>query len=317
MGSFDPVSAAITAGGSLLSSIFGGLFGADAQDSANQLNWEMQQRQLEWNEDMWNKNNAYNTPAMQIARMKEAGLNPNLMYGQGTTGNSSSPAAGVAPAKMQPVNYMQGLMELPTTVVQMAQARLLDAQAEKVRNSTIPNEDYLAGFRARTSKDQEQIEQLRKSATYLENLAMFVKEQTDYYGADKSAQWNTMLAQLEQGWKRLAQDSARIAISKFEAETHRQVSYQQRHYLGALANLIGSQDVAQKFQNNINEVTRNGVILRVLSDALKSWNQNKTIEKGLPLLEKQNQAFWIDKIEGYLKDVSEEGRGWTDAIVPF
>lgn len=42
----------------------------------------------EWQEEMWNKNNAYNTPAMQMQRYKEAGLNPHLMYQQGNGGNS-------------------------------------------------------------------------------------------------------------------------------------------------------------------------------------------------------------------------------------
>lgn len=42
----------------------------------------------EWQEDMWNKNNAYNTPLMQMQRYKQAGLNPHLIYGQGNSGNS-------------------------------------------------------------------------------------------------------------------------------------------------------------------------------------------------------------------------------------
>lgn len=32
----------------------------------------------------WNMNNDYNTPKMQMSRFKDAGLNPNLIYGQGT-----------------------------------------------------------------------------------------------------------------------------------------------------------------------------------------------------------------------------------------
>ena len=44
--------------------------------------------QRTWQEDMWNKQNAYNTPAMQMERLKKAGLNPALMYGQGNVGNA-------------------------------------------------------------------------------------------------------------------------------------------------------------------------------------------------------------------------------------
>lgn len=56
--------------------------GLDAQGAADRANdqemkyWLMQQE--------------YNSPANQVARLKEAGLNPNLFYSQGNTGNASS-----------------------------------------------------------------------------------------------------------------------------------------------------------------------------------------------------------------------------------
>lgn len=48
----------------------------------------------------WHMQNAYNTPEAQMARFKAGGLNPNLVYGQGTGGNASSPAP-YQPADMQ------------------------------------------------------------------------------------------------------------------------------------------------------------------------------------------------------------------------
>lgn len=40
--------------------------------------------------EMWNKSNQYNTPAAQMQRLKDAGLNPNLAYGQATTGTTAT-----------------------------------------------------------------------------------------------------------------------------------------------------------------------------------------------------------------------------------
>jgi len=76
----------LSAGGSVLGSVVGGLFNnyAAGQNYKYQL-------------DMWNKQNAYNAPAAQMQRLKDAGLNPNLMYGQGNTGNA-------APAQMPQYN---------------------------------------------------------------------------------------------------------------------------------------------------------------------------------------------------------------------
>lgn len=38
----------------------------------------------------WNAQNAYNTPAAQMQRFKAAGLNPNLIYGRGSSGEAGS-----------------------------------------------------------------------------------------------------------------------------------------------------------------------------------------------------------------------------------
>lgn len=46
---------------------------------------EMYQRQREDSLADWNMNNLYNSPAEQMKRFKEAGLNPNLIYGQTNT----------------------------------------------------------------------------------------------------------------------------------------------------------------------------------------------------------------------------------------
>jgi len=51
-------------------------------------NWEMQNRQNRFNLSMWNAANEYNTPAAQMERFKDAGLNPHLIYGKGTAGNT-------------------------------------------------------------------------------------------------------------------------------------------------------------------------------------------------------------------------------------
>jgi len=45
-------------------------------------------RQRDWNEAMWHKSNEYNSPAAQMERFREAGLNPNMIYGQGNPGNA-------------------------------------------------------------------------------------------------------------------------------------------------------------------------------------------------------------------------------------
>ena len=73
------------------------LFDTWQTEQQNKYNTEMANLQNQYNIDMWQRNNEYNSPSAQMQRLKSAGLNPNLMYGQGSTGNSSSPAQMVTP----------------------------------------------------------------------------------------------------------------------------------------------------------------------------------------------------------------------------
>ncbi len=94
---------------------------------ANDANEDMQRRQNAWNLEQWHRNNAYNHPAAQMQRLKAAGLNPDLMYGQnaaGAMGNSSSPAQGSNPIPKQP-------FQMTLDPLMLAQLRLLNAQAYK------------------------------------------------------------------------------------------------------------------------------------------------------------------------------------------
>lgn len=70
------------------------MFGLQAH--LNKKNWEMENerndmvwnRQNEKNIEMWRMENEYNSPRAQMQRFQEAGLNPNLIYGQQNTGGS-------------------------------------------------------------------------------------------------------------------------------------------------------------------------------------------------------------------------------------
>lgn len=71
-------------GGDLLGGIFGAIDGAASRA---------------WQEKMWHMQNEYNSPKAQIARLKEAGLNPAMMYSNGSAGGPSASVPS-APAPM-------------------------------------------------------------------------------------------------------------------------------------------------------------------------------------------------------------------------
>lgn len=96
---------------------------------ANSANERMQHEQNKWNLEQWNRNNAYNSPAAQMQRFKAAGLNPDLMYQQGTPGISSAPAQGSNPIPKQPFR-----VDLDPTM--FAQLGLIDSQKKNIDADT-------------------------------------------------------------------------------------------------------------------------------------------------------------------------------------
>lgn len=143
----DPVigAAVIKGAGSFL----GGMFGSNAQASANKtnlkiaretnaLNYKMFQEQNQYNKDMWELNNAYNDPSAQASRLSAAGFNPYL-GNEVTAGSSSSAPASVSPPSLaapqiQPNMSMSSAMSnvgdaLGNIPLQKAQIDNLDASS--------------------------------------------------------------------------------------------------------------------------------------------------------------------------------------------
>ena len=62
----------------------------------NQFNERMAIQQRNWQENMWNKENSYNTASAQRQRLEEAGLNPYLMMNGGSAGAAQSAGTGAS-----------------------------------------------------------------------------------------------------------------------------------------------------------------------------------------------------------------------------
>lgn len=111
------VAAALVQGGATLGSGLLNLFsGSDTNKTnlqiareTNQQNRELFNQQLAWQEDMWNKTNAYNDPSHQVELLQKAGINPAAVYGNGSTSPASMPSVPSAnpmqSASVAPLDY--------------------------------------------------------------------------------------------------------------------------------------------------------------------------------------------------------------------
>lgn len=123
----------------------------------NDFNAAEAQKARDFQLDMWNRENAYNTASAQRSRLEAAGLNPYLMMNGGNAGTASSvgstsPATAAPPLSMQRQDF-SGLTNSLSTALQIAnqtkevnarvqnlqgQKSLFDAQA----NQTLANIDW-------------------------------------------------------------------------------------------------------------------------------------------------------------------------------
>ncbi|MBQ3410779.1 MAG: hypothetical protein IJH30_03405, partial [Bacillus sp. (in: Bacteria)] len=74
--------AIITGLSSLLGTAMSETYQREALQEYNRGQMELAKYQNEWNLAQWERENAYNSPIQQMQRYREAGLNPNLIYGQ-------------------------------------------------------------------------------------------------------------------------------------------------------------------------------------------------------------------------------------------
>lgn len=91
--------------------------------------------------DLMDRQNAYNTPSAQMERLKEAGLNPALVYGNGTvSGNTSATPSQVAQAKVS--QFKTGMVDAMVSAMQFLQNQQKIDQAQDMFDKTNDREWY-------------------------------------------------------------------------------------------------------------------------------------------------------------------------------
>lgn len=136
-------------GGALISGL-GSIFTSNSNNNAQRKLWEKQSKfsreeriaQQNWIERMYKDNNAYNSPANQMKRFKEAGLNPDLIYGKvdSNTASMPSPASQASTPSAGNVPMTNPLESLGNTIsglsMQQAQINAIKANTNKTNKES-------------------------------------------------------------------------------------------------------------------------------------------------------------------------------------
>lgn len=144
---FGALSAGINATSSLVNNIFQQKnaeaqrqFEREENEKTRDYNRQLAQQQNTWNIEQWERENAYNSPYQQMKRYNDAGLNPDLIYGQQNLSASSPQLTSGAPGTPTPSDSFNNL---PTwgNVGQSALAGLEAAARIKNINADTENKE--------------------------------------------------------------------------------------------------------------------------------------------------------------------------------
>lgn len=153
--------------GGAVSGLVGGIGGAIQGRKNRKLARQLQQQQLDWqreenklaferSKEMWNMQNAYNSPSAQIERLQEAGLNANLAYSSLGDANATN-APSATPVQVPSISdavytnpydsvtagaqtMLQASQTMSSQALQEAQTRKLNYEsvAQAITNAQLP-----------------------------------------------------------------------------------------------------------------------------------------------------------------------------------
>ena len=136
-----------------------------ANRETNQANREMQREANQHNIDLWRMQTEYNTPANQIARLRQANLNPNLIYGNPMNTAGAPPEMKASkneryqldPMTMANVMLMSKQMQNleADNQVKQAEARNIDANTDLVKDKQDTEQELVRFVKAQADEKEK------------------------------------------------------------------------------------------------------------------------------------------------------------------
>lgn len=259
------VGSIISGAGSLLGGLGSSAMNNKAVQDTNKANMEIAKYQAQWQQqenekayqrslNMWNLQNEYNSPTQQMARIRAAGLNPNLVYGNGVTGNNSGSTPQYEPAKFNAptmqayrgwnLGISDAISQFLAYRTAMAQVDNMEAQNRLIRQQASTEATRQANIAASTSRSEFDL-----------NMA---KELKDVSVSSAIADMNQKQAGAAQGWTKANREVVQYELDK--ALFDNKIKLSDQEYLKAfhsVRQLILDNDI-NAFRNEMERVVGKG-----------------------------------------------------------
>lgn len=283
-------------------------------NKTNKANMELAKYQYDRDVEMWERNNAYNSPEAQMERLQKAGLNPNLVYGTGAVGNTS----GQTPKYQAPRMDYTGRMTPDLTGLGFAvnsgmamynDFQLKQAQIDNVKANTAQS------IASTTNTNERTASEIIKRAKYMTEGEK-ARLETDILSALKES-----TIQAKQAQNQLTVETAPYQAQAAELEVKQlvqQMSFTQKKMATeAINQLIKEQERIRAV-----ELNRNLPADKVLDQAIKELDM-KQREIVLTLMQQGvnfNDPAWqrwlskflpdLKSLENTLKEDMAQREGW-------
>lgn len=293
-----------------LSAIGNAITGGASARKQYQYQSKLMDKQNNFALSMYNMDNRYNSPVMQRARLEQAGLNPNLMYGNGGIQNTSGGAPASASGQAPQVDYGKP-SEVMSNVIQYA---LVNAQTDKMNEETrlaaeraeseaISRELMLANARLAMSRSlgQDIDNRFAEDRRWLENEAL------EYNNSLKKLDLQSYQYRLDLEARRVANDNMRVKNQVLQLGLNEKK-------LAADLSKIRAEVSEIMSRIPVNNAQRRKIIADAFETELlnKYYYSNGRVPSGSALKDIWNQVVSgsIDGPQRYLMERQTSGRSW-------
>lgn len=234
------VAAALIAGGS---SIAGTAMSAGNQNQINTNNQALARQQNQWNLAQWYRENAYNTPSAQKQRLKEAGINPGLMYSNGIENLAAQSPHMVSSQNQASARFdlggIEAMQAYQNSKLTASQVDLNEAQADelydRINDRGVMRDQRERELRQQFKESDKKIEEIDAQISFLDSekqlnlskktaqdfINKFNEDTRDLQIADIEAGVNLKIAQTEEAKAHTALYNAQTANEQIAAAINR------------------------------------------------------------------------------------------------
>lgn len=269
---------------------------------ANQANLDLAKQQNEWNVQQTDKANAYNSPNAQLQRIKDAGLNPNIFYDNGSNAVSSS----IAPQSADMARQLSPRIDNPdmSAVTDVAQKivdkKKLQIESKKadIQQQSVDNE--IVKTNANLNFLDAQIQLMAKQGLVAEaTVDNLIAQNKAIAASTEQTYHNIQLLDAETAGKLIDNmwKDKQYSTSIAEAESRMQLNSSQISYnRQSIQNLIAQEDQTRatiKLTNGQLELvkTQNGIVSIDLESMRRYLNMHKGRERDIA-----DMQVWLNHV---------------------